>query len=148
MVQSDYSVVQLWRLAQNSAGEVSFVHKWTRGKDFKGASLSLKTPSCRYACGAHTLANGWLTLAVAARDGGWTSKERTNIETYIAQDPFGTSSISEEPLPPSSIQYIENPDEEWEEPFTNDEVEVPVNWGDNENIDVQEEHESALQEAP
>ena len=125
----DYSDVQLWRVDQTSGGRISLRNRMSWWKSF--GAVSALTPSCRYACGTHVTGGGQLTLAVAARDGGWSSTKTTNIKTYLAQKPFDAAMALESLPIPDNGEHIEAPDEGMEqELFPVDEMSGPASWVD------------------
>jgi len=75
---TDYSYTQLWRLEQDASGRVDPTFVLERRKSL-GVN-SAKDPSCRWACGVHTLTDGTLTMAAMIKQ---KTGSKNTIETYI-----------------------------------------------------------------
>jgi len=74
----DYSYTQLWRLEQDVSGRVDLGFVLERRKSL--GRFSAKDPSCRWACGVHTLTDGMLTMAAMIKQ---KIGSKNTIETYV-----------------------------------------------------------------
>ena len=78
---TDYSWTQLWQLRQDQLGRVDPTFVLERRKSL--GKFSAKDPSCRWACGVHTLTDGTLTMAAMIKQ---KVGSRNTIETYVPKD--------------------------------------------------------------